>query len=283
MKITTQTIRQSKGQRRLVCVTAYDVIIATLADRAGVDLILVGDSVGTTYLGFETTIPVTMDMMVHHTAAAARAKPQALLVADLPFAEGRHTIDRLLDSAARLLQEGGAEAVKIEGGSNLSASVARLVQAGIPILGHIGLQPQRYFALGGYRKFGKGESEREKILQDAKALEEAGVFAIIGEMIQPDLAAQLTQSLSVPFIGIGCGPHCDGQILVSTDLLGMNLGRYPGFVKKYAELGASIASAFGDFAREVREGQFPPPDQKENNVVAPAFSQSCSNGQRTIP
>lgn len=270
MKTTTQTIRQSKGQRRLVCLTAYDTILATLADRAGVDLILVGDSVGTTYLGFETTVPVTMDMMVHHTAAAARAKPQALLVADLPFAEARHTIDRLLDSAARLLQEGGAEAVKIEGGSNIASSVARLVQSGIPILGHIGLQPQRYFALGGYRKFGKGEAEREKILQDAKALEEAGVFAIIGEMIQPDLAAQLTQSLSVPFIGIGCGPHCDGQILVSTDLLGMNLGRYPGFVKKYADLGQVITEAFGAYGREVREGGFPPGDRVGTTERGPA-------------
>ncbi|MDX2109786.1 MAG: 3-methyl-2-oxobutanoate hydroxymethyltransferase [Verrucomicrobiota bacterium] len=257
VKVTTQTIRQLKGQRPIVCITAYDTIIATLVDRAGVDLILVGDSVGTTQLGFDTTIPVTMDMMAHHTAAVARAKPNALVVADLPFGEARHSTDRLLDCCMRLMQQSGAEAIKIEGGMNIAANVARLVQAGIPILGHIGLLPQRYYAMGGYRKFGKETNEREKILADAKALEDAGVFAIIGEMIQPDLTAQITKAVHVPFIGIGCGTECDGQILVSTDVLGLNLGKYPGFVKKYAELGQAVHQAISAYKDEVIERRFP--------------------------
>ncbi len=262
MKVTTQTIRSLKHKRPIVALTAYDTITATLADRAGVDLLLVGDSVGTTVLGFDTTIPVTLDMMVHHAAAVSRAKTDALVVADLPFKEGRHSPDRLLDTCARLMQEGGAQAVKLEGGQNIAPSVARLVLAGIPVLGHIGLLPQRYFALGGYRKFGKDEAERDKLLADARALEAAGAFAIIGELIDADWARHLTEQLSIPFIGIGCGPHCDGQILVSTDVLGLTLGKYPSFAKKYADLGAAVQSAITAYAEEVKSRSFPEEPKK---------------------
>lgn len=256
-KKTTQSIRQSKGKQRLACVTAYDTLMALQADRAGVDIILVGDSVGTTLLGFDTTIPVTLDMIAHHTAAVARARPTALVVADLPFPEGRRSFDRLLDGCARLMQTAGAEAVKIEGGGNLAPHIARLGQAGVPVLGHIGLLPQRYFAMGGYRRFGRAEPEREKILADAMALQEAGVFAIIGEMIEQGLAAELTATLDIPFIGIGCGSSCDGQILVSTDLLGMHPGKPPAFVKIYEEIGNRMHQAFAAYTAEVRDGRFP--------------------------
>lgn len=257
MKVTTQTIRSLKHKRPIVAITAYDAVSATLADRAGVDLLLVGDSVGTTLLGFETTIPVTLDMMVHHTAAVTRANPNALVVADIPFKEGRHSQDRLLDTCARLMQEGGAQAVKLEGGQNIAPSVARLVQAGIPVLGHIGLLPQRYFALGGYRKFGKNEAERDKLLADARALESAGAFAIIGELIDAEWTSHISQQLAIPFIGIGCGPHCDGQILVYTDILGLTLGKYPSFAKKYAAIGDAMQNAYAEYVREVQGGLFP--------------------------
>jgi len=257
VKVTTQSIRALKNVRPIVALTAYDVITASLADRAGVDLILVGDSVGTTLLGFDTTLPVTLDMMLHHTAAVARAHPKALLVSDLPFPESGHDFGRLLESCGRLVQEAGAEAVKIEGGINSAPRISRLVEAGIPVLGHIGLLPQRYLEIGGYRKFGKSGEEKKQLQADADALQQAGVFAIIGEMIEPALAAQISSSLQVPFIGIGCGPDCDGQILVSTDLLGLNLSEPPSFVKTYANLAESVEQAMAQYADEVRERKFP--------------------------
>ena len=258
-KTTTKGIRKLKGVRPIVCVTAYDTIFATLADRAGIDLILVGDSVGNTVLGFETTVPVTVEMMVHHTAAVTRAKPQAMVVADVPFAAGRYDFDRVLETCCRLLQEGGAEAVKIEGGARIAPMIERLVHAGVPVLGHIGLLPQRVFTLGGYRKFGKDPADREALLHDAMALQDAGVFAIIGEMMDASFSAELSKTLAVPFIGIGCGPDCDGQILVSTDLLGLNLGKYPGFVKQFARLGEEVETAFRSYVEEVRDRRFPEP------------------------
>jgi len=256
-KVTTQRLRKLKGQRPIVCLTAYDAIMGRLADEAGADLLLVGDSVGTTQLGFETTVPVTLDMMVHHTAAVARTRPKALLVADVPFAVAHQGVDGVLNACTRLMQEGGAEAVKIEGGSKMAQTIERLVDAGIPVLGHIGLLPQRFHALGGYRKFGRTEHGRAHLLSDALALQQAGVFAIIGEMIQADSSAELTRQLGVPFIGIGCGHPCDGQILVSNDVLGLGTGHYPSFVKQYAQLAETVKSAFAAYADEVRKGIFP--------------------------
>lgn len=257
MKTTTQTIVQSKGERPLVAVTAYDAVIARYADQAGVDLILVGDSVGTTQLGFENTVPVTLDMMCHHTAAAARAQADALLVADVPFGIAHDDFSVLLSACRRLLQEAGAEAVKLEGGAAMASAAARLVEAGIPVLGHIGLLPQQFHRLGGYRKFGRSEEEKAVLVEDALSLQKAGAFAVVCEMIDGTVAGVISSQLDVPLIGIGSGPHCDGQILVCNDLLGLNTGYVPGFVKQYVDLGAQAQKAFSNYADEVRSGRFP--------------------------
>lgn len=257
MRITTQTISLLKGERPIVAVTAYDAVMASYADEAGVDLILVGDSVGTTQLGFETTVPVTMEMMLHHTAAVTRAKPGALVVADIPFAVAHDDFTVLLNACRRLMQEGGAEAVKIEGGASMAPAVKRLTQAGIPVLGHIGLLPQNYHQLGGYRKFGRSDAEKSRLLDDALALESADCFAVLCEMIDGTVAGTIAGELKVPLIGIGSGPHCDGQILVSNDLLGLNTGYIPSFVKQYAQLGDEARSAFANYAEDVRNRKFP--------------------------
>lgn len=246
-----------KGERPIVAVTAYDAVVAQYADAAGVDLILVGDSVGTTQLGFETTVPVTLDMMLHHTAAVARAKPKALIVADIPFGVAHDDFSALLNACRRLMQEAGAEAVKIEGGESMADTVRRLVAAGIPVLGHIGLLPQNFYQLGGYRKFGRSDAEKSVLLEDALALESAGCFAVLCEMIDGTLAGTIATQLAVPLIGIGSGPHCDGQILVSNDLLGMNAGYIPSFVKQYTNLGDQMKNAFSAYADEVRTSKFP--------------------------
>ena len=224
-KITTQTIAQAKGNRPLVAVTAYDSVMAHFADKAGVDFILVGDSVGTTQLGFDTTIPVTLDMMCHHTAAVSRAKLRALLVTDIPFAVAHDDFSVLLAACRRLMQEGGAEAVKIEGGASMAPSITRLVEAGVPVLGHIGLLPQQFHKLGGYRKFGRDKKEKSVLVDDALALEKAGAFAVIGEMIDGTVAGAIASQMALPLVGIGSGPDCDGQILVCNDLLGMTSAR----------------------------------------------------------
>lgn len=257
MKITTKTLAALKAERPIVAVTAYDTPTAHYANAAGVDMILVGDSVGTTQLGFETTVSVTIEMMIHHTAAVARAKSNALLVADVPFALAHDDFSKLLNGCRRLLQEGEAQAVKIEGGAALAPTVARLVAAGIPVLGHVGLLPQNVHQIGGYRKFGRCEAEKRELVEDALAFEKAGCFAILCEMIDETVAGVIANQLKVPLIGIGSGPHCDGQILVCNDLLGLNPGHVPIFVKKYADLGAATEKAFADYASEVRNRKFP--------------------------
>ena len=257
MQKTVQTIRKSKGQRRLVAITAYDAIFGELASRAGIDIILVGDSVGNTVLGHSTTLNVTVDVMVHHTAAVRRTEPESLLVADLPFAQAHLAKEKVLQACTRLIQEGGAEAVKIEGNSNLEGTLNYLIDAGIPIMGHVGLLPQRVNTLGGYRKFGKNNEERDSLLEDATAMQRAGCFAVIGEMIESKVAAEITNSLIIPHIGIGSGPECDGQILVSTDMLGLQSKFYPSFVKAYANLEETILDAFRTYGREVKDNIFP--------------------------
>jgi 3-methyl-2-oxobutanoate hydroxymethyltransferase len=257
VRISTQTISLLKGERPIVAVTAYDAVMARYADEAGVDFILVGDSVGTTQLGFETTVPVTLEMMLHHTAAVARAKPSALIVADIPFAVAHGEFATLLDACCRLMQEAGAEAVKIEGGACMAATIGRLTRAGIPVLAHIGLLPQQYHQLGGYRKFGRSEAEKVILVEDALALEKVGCFAVLCEMVDGVVAGVISQELSVPLIGIGSGPHCDGQILVTNDLLGMTTGYVPSFVKQYAQLGDQIRGAFVEYAQEVKDRKFP--------------------------
>ena len=257
MKKTVQTIRKSKGQRRLVAITAYDAIFGDLASRAEMDIILVGDSVGNTMLGHSTTLNVTVDVMVHHTAAVRRTEPESLLVADLPFAQAHLAKEEVLLACTRLIQEGGAEAVKIEGNSNLEGTLNYLIDAGIPIMGHVGLLPQRVNTLGGYRKFGKTNEERDSLLEDATAMQRAGCFAVIGEMIESKVAAEITNSLTIPHIGIGSGPDCDGQILVCTDMLGFQSKFHPSFVKKYANLEETILDALRTYGREVEDKIFP--------------------------
>lgn len=257
VRTTTQTIARLKGERPIVAVTAYDALMAGYADAAGVDLILVGDSVGTTQLGFESTVPVTLDMMLHHTAAVTRAKPQALVVSDIPFAIAHGDFADLLHACSRLMQEAGAEAVKIEGGVSMVPAIERLTRAGVPVLAHIGLLPQQFHQLGGYRKFGRSEAEKVVLVDDALALEKVGCFAVLCEMVDGTVAGVIAQQLTVPLIGIGSGPHCDGQILVTNDLLGMTIGHVPSFVKQYAQLGDQVKAAFAAYANEVKNRDFP--------------------------
>jgi len=279
-RVTTLSIRKQKAAgRQVVCTTAYDAAFATLADQAGVDLILVGDSLGTTVLGFQSTIPVTVDMMAHHAAAVCRAKPNALVVVDVPFAVASGSFDSLLLICARFMQECGADAVKIEGGEDFAPTIRRLVQAGIPVMGHIALLPQRVFELGGYRRFGKSEVERAQLLADAKAVADAGAFAIVGEMICHDVAGAVAKSISVPLVGIGSGPDCDGQIIVSMDILGLTPGAIPTFAKRYADLGVTAREAFSAYADDVRNGRFPAPAQKQVNVPPAGGKVSASDNQ----
>lgn len=251
-RLTVQNIRRMKGKQQVVAVTAYDANGARHASEAGVDLILVGDSVGNAILGLPSTVGVTLEMILHHTAAVVRGHPHSLVVADLPFAEARYSMDHLLDSCRRLLQEGGADAVKLEGGLGIADAVANLVLAGIPVLGHIGLLPQRINDLGSYRRFGRNATERERLIADARALDEAGTFAIVAEMVDAETTEAIRDAISVPLIGIGSGDRCDGQIRVATDLLGLGEGRVPSFVKVYADLGQATCDALAAYARDVR-------------------------------
>ncbi|MGE9290858.1 MAG: 3-methyl-2-oxobutanoate hydroxymethyltransferase [Puniceicoccales bacterium] len=256
MKITTKTIRGLKGDRPITAITAYDFPTTVYADEAGIDLILVGDSVGTTVLGFSTTVPVTVEMMEHHAAAVLRAVPDALVVVDLPFAEASLEREHILRVSRRLVQM-GAGAVKLEGGVEQHDLRAYLVDAGIPVLGHIGLLPQRVQVEGGYRRYGRDEAEAERVLADAESVEASGCFACIGEMLDPVLSAEICDRLEIPFIGIGCGPDCDGQILVSHDMLGLGTEKVPSFVKVYAELGSQIRSSFEAYREDVINSRFP--------------------------
>jgi 3-methyl-2-oxobutanoate hydroxymethyltransferase len=257
LKTTTLTLRKLKGRRPIVATTAYDVITARCADQAGVDVILVGDSVGDNLLGFDNTIPVTLDMMAHHTAAVARARPEALLAADVPFAEAHFEYERVLAACQRLMQQAGAEAVKIEGGVRLAPLFARLTGAGVPVWGHIGLEPQQVRVLGRYRKFGVEPAEAERLLADALALEKAGCFALLLEMVEPNLARTITETVKIPTIGIGSGADCDGQILVSTDLLGQNPEAQPGFARAFAAVGEETKKGFAAYVMAVRERKYP--------------------------
>ena len=249
---TTSFVRNLKGKRPIVGLTAYDTIMASAVSQANVDFILVGDSLGTTVLGFDTTIPVTIDDMIRHTAAVRRANPHCLLVADLPFGEASLSFDRLLDSCRRLMQQGGADAVKIEGGRDVADDIEKLVATGIPVMGHIGLLPQTVKAIGSYRKFGETKEEAESIYTDAITLEEAGCFAIIAEMLDQQVATELSRQILPPLIGIGCGDGCDGQILVTTDVLGWSHGQVPKFVKPYLNMNKLVSDALDKYVGDVR-------------------------------
>ncbi len=253
---TVARIRAMKG-RRFACVTATDAVTARWADAAGIPLVLVGDSLAMTVLGHSTTLPATMEAMLHHTAAVVRGAGRALVIADMPFMSYQVSDDQALANAGRFLQEAGAAGVKLEGGRVRAGTVRRLVNNGIPVLGHIGLLPQSVRAMGGYPVQGRRPSEAARLVADARALEDAGAFAIVLEGMPPAVARRITQSVQVPTIGIGAGPQCDGQILVIHDLLGLAGGRSPKFVARYAELGAQAVAALEQFRRDVEAGRFP--------------------------
>lgn len=254
-KITTKDIIQKKGVEKIAVLTAYDAIFARLADEAKVDAILVGDSVGNTFMGYSSTIPVRIEDMFHHVAMAARANTNALLIADLPFAISHYSFDKLLDACAEFIRL-GADAVKIEGGASLAQKVELLTNAGIPVMAHIGLQPQQIMRLGSYKTFGKAQEERESLLKEAKILEQAGAFSIVLEKTDSETARLISQSISIPTIGIGAGVNCDGQVLVSTDVLG--LGDWiPPFAKKYASLREETLRAFSEYVSDVKNQKFP--------------------------
>jgi 3-methyl-2-oxobutanoate hydroxymethyltransferase len=258
-KPTVLELRRSKGAR-LAMLTAYDFPTAKLVAEAGVDLILVGDSLGMVVLGYDSTVPVTMDDMVHHTRAARRGAPQAFLIADLPFLS-YGTLDEALVNCARLMKDAGADSVKLEGGREVAPLVEGLVRAGVPVLGHVGLTPQTASALGGYRLQGKDEDNARRILDGAQALEQAGCWGVVLELVPAPLAQLITQKISIPTIGIGAGPDCDGQVLVFHDLVGMFSGFTPTFVKRYTEAGTAIRDAVAQYADEVRNGSFPSTSQ----------------------
>ncbi|RLG84479.1 MAG: 3-methyl-2-oxobutanoate hydroxymethyltransferase [Thermoprotei archaeon] len=254
-KVTVKDILKMKGKKKIVMITAYDYAFARLVDKAGVDVILVGDSVGMVMHGLSSTIPVTMDDMIHHVKAVAAAKPRALIVGDMPFLSYEVSREEAVRNAGLLLKA-GAEAVKVEGGVEIVDKVEAMVKAGIPVMGHIGLTPQRYLLFGGYKKRGKYVHEAEKIIDDAKALEDAGAFAIVIEHTASEVAEIVTKKVNIPTICIGSGPYCDGQVLVLHDILGLS-EHIPPFAKKYVDLASIVVQAVSQYAREVREGVFP--------------------------
>ncbi len=261
-KRTVRTLRRMhREQEPITALTAYDAWMAKLAEEAGVHLLLVGDSLGMTMLGYKTTIPVTLEQSLHHTAAVARGASRPLIVGDMPFLTYHRSEEQALTNAGRYLQEAGADAVKLEGGQGMAPTVRRLVTAGIPVLGHVGILPQSILAEGGYRVHGRSAEEAADLKADVEALQDAGAFGIVFEGMPTDLSRQLTESLSIPSIGIGAGPHCSGQIQVAHDILGLNPDFCPRHAKQYAQLGEAIQSAIGEYRREVADGTFPGKDQ----------------------
>ena len=266
-KITVRTIRDMKAQRvRIVSVTAYDYPTARLADEAGVDLILVGDSVGMVVLGYESTIPVTLSEMAHHLKAVLRAQPRALVVADLPFLSFQTSPEDAVRNSGRLMKR-GAEAVKLEGGKRMLPQIQAILAADIPVLGHLGLTPQSVHQFGGYRVQGRDRAGADALQSDAIALERAGCFAVVLEGVPLELGREITAALQIPTIGIGAGIHCDGQVLVLHDLIGLSFGKPARFVRRYAEAGDTIRNAISAFREDVRAGRYP--SEEESYAAAP--------------
>ena len=260
MKNTVVTFRESKGQEKLVMLTAYDYSTARVMDMAGVDALLVGDSLGMVMLGYPDTLSVTVDDMVRHSAAVARGAQKALVVCDMPYMSYHVSVEDTVRNAARLMIEGRAQAVKLEGGAEFAAEVRALTRASIPVMGHLGLTPQSVNAFGGFKVQGKTMAAAQKLLNDARALQDAGAFALVLECVPGPLAERVTQALAIPVIGIGAGAGWDGQVLVWQDMTGMTLSHLPRFVKRFGEVGASLRSAVEAYAREVRAGAFPTED-----------------------
>ncbi|TVQ90141.1 MAG: 3-methyl-2-oxobutanoate hydroxymethyltransferase [Deltaproteobacteria bacterium] len=252
-------LRKKTDNEKIVMVTAYDYTMARLVDTAGVDMVLVGDSLGMVVQGHDSTLPVTLDDILYHTRAVGRGLSRAHLTADMPFLSYQVSPEDALRAAGRLLKESGAQSVKLEGGERTAPAIARIVEAGIPVVGHVGLTPQSVHAMGGFKVQGKG-SEGDRVLRDALAVQEAGAFCVVLEGLPAKLAARITAELQIPTIGIGAGPSCDGQVLVCNDLLGLDLSFKPRFVKRYAELQHTVVGAVQAYAAEVRGGAFPDAD-----------------------
>ena len=263
-KVTVPDLLQRKSAagstsnpNKITCLTAYDYPTARLLDEAGVDVILVGDSLAMVVLGYDSTLPVTLEEMLHHARAVRRGTKRALLVVDMPFGSYHSDTAESLRNAVRFVKEAGVEAVKVEGGERRLELIARLTEAEIPVMGHIGLTPQSVNALGGYRVQGKTADSAEQLLRDARAVEAAGAFSVVLEAVPRELAAQITRELRIPTIGIGAGPDCDGQILVVNDLLGLTFDQQPKFARQYANVGETISSAVRQYCEDVRGGCFP--------------------------
>jgi len=266
-KVTVRTIREMKSERvKIVALTAYDYPTARLADEAGVDLILVGDSLGMVVLGYESTIPVTLREMAHHLKAVVRAQPRALVVADLPFLTFQTSPEDAVRNSGRLMKR-GAEAVKLEGGRRMLPQIEAILAADIPVLGHLGLTPQSVHQFGGYRVQGRDRQDAEALWEDAIALERAGCFALVLEGVPLELGRKITDAIRIPTIGIGAGLHCDGQVLVLHDLIGLSFGKPARFVRRYAEAGDTIRSAITAFREDVRAGRYP--SQAESYAATP--------------
>jgi 3-methyl-2-oxobutanoate hydroxymethyltransferase len=256
---TTREIREMKGSKRIVVLTCYDFPTARILDRCGLDILLVGDSLGNVVLGYPSTLPVSLDEMIHHARAVMRARPRALVVVDMPFGSFQISVEKTVEAAVRVIKESGADAVKIEGGERSAPAIGALTEAGIPVMGHLGLTPQSVLQFGGYRVQGRGR-QGQTLIQDARVLAESGCFAIVLGSVPAKLAEEITRSVSVPTIGIGAGLACDGQVLVLHDMLGLFEEFRPKFVKQYAELSSAIEQAVLRYKQEVTEGTFPDPD-----------------------
>ncbi|MGM0440981.1 MAG: 3-methyl-2-oxobutanoate hydroxymethyltransferase [Elusimicrobiota bacterium] len=257
-KVTTKILKDKKEKgEKITALTCYNYWMGRIMKEADIDVILVGDSLGMTELGYENTIPVTVDEIVHHTKAVKRSDPDALLVADMPFLSFNVSDEKSLEAAGRLVKEGGAQAVKLEGGKEVASTAKHIVKNNIPVMGHLGLTPQAVHKMGGFKVQGKSEAAATKLSTDAKILEGAGVFAIVLEGIPADLAARITKKVSVPTIGIGAGFECDGQILVVNDLLGTDTSFKPKFVRRYANLEETLKDSFEKYVKDVKEGNFP--------------------------
>ncbi len=261
-KVTTKTFLQCKAQgKKLALLTAYDWLTARLLDDCGIDGILVGDSANMVFYGQPTTLSITMDQMIYHTRAVAQAANRALVIGDMPFMSYQVNTQEALRNAGRFLKEGGAQAVKVEGGKEIAPTVKRLVEVGIPVMGHIGLVPQSVHRFGGYGIRGKGKEEAVYLLESAILLQDAGCFSLVLEKIPADLAQRISKELRIPTIGIGAGPFCDGQILVVQDMLGLFEEFKPKFVRQYAQLAPQVKEAFHKYIKDVRESKFPSPEE----------------------
>ncbi|MDI6892814.1 MAG: 3-methyl-2-oxobutanoate hydroxymethyltransferase [Actinomycetota bacterium] len=257
-RVTVNTLVEMKQNGdKITMLTAYDYITSGLLDELGIDIILVGDSLGMVVLGYETTLPVTMEEMLHHTRAVARAAKRSMVVGDMPFMSYQISPEEALYNAGRFLKEADAQAIKLEGGEEICPMISKMVEVGIPVMGHLGVTPQSVHQMGGYGVQGREEEAAKKMIADAKALEEAGAFSIVLEKIPSELAKKITEAVTVPTIGIGAGSHCDGQVLVTQDLLGMFEKFVPKFVKQYAKLSNDIRSAISSYIKEVKAGEFP--------------------------